>query len=152
VGSATICNTPSTPRPAVLTPISSLGSYIVPTDQHESLVHTLSSLMRTRENFSVSHPSQITPSQARLTWRFFRDRLPEKKMHLVDMSTQLILLSLRPRYPIHRGRISHFAESLCGDKEVYWWRMNPSNSKIKTQIRNPISVGVLLGFSILSSN
>jgi hypothetical protein len=49
-----------TPRPipglAVLTPGSSLGSYIVPTDQHESFVRTLSSLMRTRENFPVGHP------------------------------------------------------------------------------------------------
>jgi hypothetical protein len=64
-----------TPRPilgpAILTPGSSLGSYIVPTDQHGSFVHTLSSLMRTRENFSVGHPSQIAPSQARLTWKFF---------------------------------------------------------------------------------
>jgi hypothetical protein len=59
------------PGPAVLTPSSSLGSYIVPTDQHGSFVHTLSSLMRTRENFPVGHPSQIAPSQARLTWRFF---------------------------------------------------------------------------------
>jgi hypothetical protein len=50
------------PGPAVLTPGSSLGSYIVPTDQHESFVRTLSSLMRTRENFPVSHPSQIAPS------------------------------------------------------------------------------------------
>jgi hypothetical protein len=38
----------------------------------------LSSLMRTRENFSVSHPSQIDPSQTRLTYRFFRDRIPKK--------------------------------------------------------------------------
>jgi hypothetical protein len=82
------------PRPAVLTPGSSLGSYIVPTDQHESFVRTLTSLMRTRENFPVGHLSQIAPSQARLTWRFFRDRLPKKKMHLVDMDTLLILLSL----------------------------------------------------------
>jgi hypothetical protein len=35
------------PGPAVLTPVSSLGSYIVPTDQHEPFVRTLSSLMRT---------------------------------------------------------------------------------------------------------
>jgi hypothetical protein len=74
------------PGPAVLTPGSSLGSYIVPTDQHESFVCTLSSLMRTRENFPVGHSSQIAPSQARLTWRFFRDRLP-KKMHLIGMDT-----------------------------------------------------------------
>jgi hypothetical protein len=94
------------PGPAVLTPGSSLGSYIVPTDQHESFVRTLSSLMRTRENFSVGHPSQIAPSQARLTWRFFRDRLPKKKMHLVDMITLLILLSLGPGNPIPGARIS----------------------------------------------
>jgi hypothetical protein len=71
-----------TPHPipglAVLTPGSSLGSYIVPTDQHESFVRTLSSVMRTRENFPVGHRSQIAPSQARLTWRFFRDRLQKK--------------------------------------------------------------------------
>jgi hypothetical protein len=59
------------PGPTVLTPDSSLGSYIVPTDQHESFVHTLSSLMHTREKILVGHPSQIAPSQARLTWRFF---------------------------------------------------------------------------------
>jgi hypothetical protein len=80
--------------PAVLTHVSSLGSYIVPTDQHGSFLHTLSSLMRTREIFPVGHPSQIAPSQAHLTWRFFRDRLPKKKMHLVGMITLLILLSL----------------------------------------------------------
>jgi hypothetical protein len=96
------------PGPAVLTPSSSLGSYIVPTDQHESFVRTLSSLMRTRENFPVGHPSQIAPSQARLTWRFFRDRLPKKKMHLVDMITLLILLSLGPGHPIPGARISQF--------------------------------------------
>jgi hypothetical protein len=42
------------PGPAVLTPCDSLGSYIVPTNQHRSFMHTLSSLMRTRENFPVS--------------------------------------------------------------------------------------------------
>jgi hypothetical protein len=91
------------PRPTVLTPGSSLGSYIVPTDQHESFLRTLSSLMRTRENFPTDHPSQIAPSQAHLTWMFFRDRLPKNKMHLADMSTLLILLSLGSGYPIHRG-------------------------------------------------
>jgi hypothetical protein len=65
------CNTTSTPRPGVLTPGSSLGSYIVPIDQYESFVRTLSSLMRIRENFPVGHSSQIAPSQACLTWRFF---------------------------------------------------------------------------------
>jgi hypothetical protein len=69
-------------------------------------VRTLSSLMRTRENFPDGHPSQIAPSQARLTWRFFRDRLPKKKMHLIGMNTLLILLSLGPGYPIPGGRIS----------------------------------------------
>jgi hypothetical protein len=39
----------------------------------------LFSLMRARENFSIGHPSQIASSQARLTWRFFRDKLPKKK-------------------------------------------------------------------------
>jgi hypothetical protein len=71
------------PGPAVLTPDSSLGSYIVPTDQHESFVSTLSLLMRTRKNFPVGHPSQIAPSQARLTWRFFRDRLPKRRCTLL---------------------------------------------------------------------
>jgi hypothetical protein len=102
---------PVTPRPipgpAVLTPGSCLGSYIVPTDQHESFVRTLSSLMCTRENFLVGHPFQIAPSQARLTWRFFRDRLSKKKIHLVGMITLLILLSLGPGHPIPGARISH---------------------------------------------
>jgi hypothetical protein len=92
------------PGPAVLTPDSSLGSYIVPTDQHEYFVHTLSSLMRTLENFPVGHPSQIAPSQARLTWRFFQGSLPKKKMHLVCMDTLLILLSLGPGYHHPRGQ------------------------------------------------
>jgi hypothetical protein len=35
--------------------------------------------MRTRENFPVGHSSQIAPSQARLTCRFFRDRLLKKE-------------------------------------------------------------------------
>jgi hypothetical protein len=88
----------------MLTPSSSLGSYIVPIDQHESFVRTLSSLMCTRENFPVDHPSQIASSQACLTWRFFRDRLPKKKMHLIGMDTLLILLSLGPGYPHPRGQ------------------------------------------------
>jgi hypothetical protein len=90
-----------TPRPI---PGSSLGSYIIPTDQHESFVHTLSSLMHTREKFPVGHPSQIAPSQARLTWRFFRDRLPKKKMHLIGMNTLLILLSIGPGNHHPRGQ------------------------------------------------
>jgi hypothetical protein len=100
-----------TPRPipgsTVLTPSSSLGSYIVPTDQHESFVRTLSSLMHTQENFLEGHPSQIAQSQERLTWRFFRARLPKKKMHLVGMDTVLSILSLGPGHPIPGARISH---------------------------------------------
>jgi hypothetical protein len=92
------------PRQVVLTAGSSLGSYIVPTDQHESFVRTLSSLMRTQKNFSVGHPSQIAPSQARLTWRFFRARLPKKKTYLVGMDTILILLILGPGYHHPRGQ------------------------------------------------
>jgi hypothetical protein len=92
------------PGPAVLTPGTSLGSYIVLIVQHGSFVHTLSSLMRTRENFPVGHPSQIAPSQAWLTWRFFRDRLPKKKMHVVGMDTLLILLSLGPGYHTMLGK------------------------------------------------
>jgi hypothetical protein len=111
-----------TPRPisgpAILTPGNSLGSYIVPTDQHESFVRTLSSLMRTQENFSVGHPSQIALSQARLTWRFFRDRLPKKKIHLVGMITLLILLSLGPGHPIPEARISQWCNSADGE-DVY---------------------------------
>jgi hypothetical protein len=92
------------PGPMVLTPGSSLGSYMVPTDQHKSFVRTLSSLMRTRENFPFGHPSQIAPSQAHLTWRFFRDRLPKKKMHLVGMDTLLNILSLGPGNHHPRGQ------------------------------------------------
>jgi hypothetical protein len=91
-------------RPVVLTSGNSLGSYIIPTGQHRSFVHTLSSLMRTRENFPVGHPSQIAPSQAHLTWRFFRDRLLKKKMHLVGMDTLLILLSLGRGHHHPRGQ------------------------------------------------
>jgi hypothetical protein len=67
-------------------------------------VRTLSSLMRTRENFPVGHPSQIAPSHAHLTWRFFRDRLLKKKMHLIGMDTLLIILSLGLGYHHPRGQ------------------------------------------------
>jgi hypothetical protein len=60
--------------------------------------------MCTRENFPVSYPSQIAPSQARLPWRFFRDRLLKKKMHLVGMDTLSILLSLGLGYHHPRGQ------------------------------------------------
>jgi hypothetical protein len=77
--------------------------------------------MRTRENFRVGHPSQIAPSQARLTWRFFRDRLSEKKKNLVSMSTLLILLSLGPGYhhPLGSGYHSERAQMKYPDATVY---------------------------------
>jgi hypothetical protein len=60
--------------------------------------------MRTRQNFSIGHPSQNAPSQARLTLRFFRDRLSKKKIHLLGMDILLILLSLGPEYHHPRGQ------------------------------------------------
>jgi hypothetical protein len=50
-----MCNTSSTPRPTILTPSSSQGSYIVLKDQHKPFVRTLSSLMRIRGNIPVGH-------------------------------------------------------------------------------------------------
>jgi hypothetical protein len=74
-------------------------TYTVLTNQHKSFLHTLSSLVRTRDRAhpgrtsrSVTHP-QISPGQARLTSEFLGDRLPEKKLQLVDMSILSILLS-----------------------------------------------------------
>jgi hypothetical protein len=49
---------PDTLGSAVLTPVSSLGSYTIPTDQQESFMCILSSLMRTREDFPDGHTSQ----------------------------------------------------------------------------------------------
>jgi hypothetical protein len=66
-------------------------------------VHFVLTHAHPRENFPVSHPSQIAPSQACLTWRFFRDRLPKKKMHLIGMDTLLILLNLGPGHHHPRG-------------------------------------------------
>jgi hypothetical protein len=84
-------------------------------------VHTLSSLMRIRENFPVGHPSQIAPSQAHLTWRFFRDRLPKEKMHLVGMNTLLILLSLGPGYRHPKGQdiTQHCFVEVCREKRTH---------------------------------
>jgi hypothetical protein len=115
--------------PVVLTPGSSLGSYIILIDQHESIVRTLSLLMCTRENFPVDHPFQIAPSQAYLTWRFFRDRLPKKKMLLFGMDIILILLSLGPGYHHPGARISQRSTALTrrarsaerGRKSVRAW-------------------------------
>jgi hypothetical protein len=54
-GGESSCNTRPIPGLVVLTPGSSLESYIVSTNQHGSFVRNLSSLMRTRENFSVGY-------------------------------------------------------------------------------------------------
>jgi hypothetical protein len=132
------------PGPAVLTHGSSLGSYIVPTDQRKSFVRTLSSLMRTRENFPDGHPSQIAPSQARLTWRFFRGRLPKKKMHLVGMITLLILLSLGPGHPIPGARISHCPSLGSFTKPSHRAALPKfvvSSSILLHRIRSPPSIG-----------
>ena len=45
---------------------------------------------------SVTHP-QIAPGQTRLTSEFFGDRLPKKKLQLIDMDILLILLNLWAR-------------------------------------------------------
>jgi hypothetical protein len=53
-----------------------------------------------------AHPRKLpgrSPIPNCLTWRFFRDRLPKKKMHLIGMDTLLILLSLGPGYHHLRG-------------------------------------------------
>jgi hypothetical protein len=97
------------PRPIpgsmVLTPGSSLGSYIVPTDQLRSFcAHFVLTHAHPRKLLDRS-PIQIAPSQARLTWRFFRDRLPKKKTHLVGMDTLLILLSIGPGNHHPRGQV-----------------------------------------------
>jgi hypothetical protein len=86
------------PELALLTHGSSLGSYIVSTGQHESFMRNLSSLMRTRENFPIGHISQITSSQARLTW-YFQDIIPKKKMHNPDPAP----LTLAARSPVGFG-------------------------------------------------
>jgi hypothetical protein len=51
-----LCNTRPIPGPVVLTPGSSLGSYIVLTDQHESFVRTLSLCTPEKTSQSVTHP------------------------------------------------------------------------------------------------
>jgi hypothetical protein len=67
-------------------------------------VHPIKLPSRSPIQIAPSHPSQIAPSQAHLTWRFFRDRLPKQKMHLVGMITLLILLSLGLGYHHPRGQ------------------------------------------------
>ena len=64
------------------------------TDQHQSFLRTLSSLMRPRKELPGRSP--IAPGQTRLTLEFLRDGLLEKKLQLVGMSILLILLSPGP--------------------------------------------------------
>uniref|UniRef100_A0A0E0QQ87 Fe2OG dioxygenase domain-containing protein n=1 Tax=Oryza rufipogon TaxID=4529 RepID=A0A0E0QQ87_ORYRU len=41
-----------------------------------------------KDRSTFGHPSQIAPGQTRLTLEFFGDRLPEKKLQLVDMGVK----------------------------------------------------------------
>jgi hypothetical protein len=60
-------------------------------------VHFVLTHVHPRKTFrSITHP-KIVLGQARLTLRFFRDKLP-KKVHLVGMNILSILLSLGPLY------------------------------------------------------
>jgi hypothetical protein len=61
-----ICNTPSNPGPAILTPDSSLGSYIVPTDQQSLLCELYPhSCVPEKTYRSVTHPKFL---QAKYTY------------------------------------------------------------------------------------
>jgi hypothetical protein len=112
VDSDTTCNTPSNPWTG--------GTY---SWQHSRIIycphrptrvfcaHFVLTHAHPRKLPDRSPPSQIAPSLARLTWRFFRDRILKKKMHLVDMITLLILLSLGSGYPIPGARISQLPSS-----------------------------------------
>lgn len=65
---------------------------------------------------SVTHP-QITPSQARLTLRFFADGLPENKEFLVDMSSLSILLTrMCDLHCVNLALSSH--SSCCSDPHL----------------------------------
>jgi hypothetical protein len=55
-----------------------LCDHILSSHINISFMRTLFLIMCNRENFPVGHPSQITPSQTRLTCKFFRDMLPKK--------------------------------------------------------------------------
>jgi hypothetical protein len=89
------CNIPPPQGRAHLYLAAFLG-HRLPSQTNTSLfLHTLSSLVSTREELPGRSP--ITPGQARLTLEFFRDGLPEKKLQLVGKSILLILLSTGPR-------------------------------------------------------
>jgi hypothetical protein len=87
-----------------------------------------------KTSWSVTHP-QIAPNKARLTWRFFRDRLPKKKMHFVGMSTLLIILSLVPRYHHPLGP----------------WYHNPPLRRLTSSLVNPKPVTSPLGHVCMAS-
>jgi hypothetical protein len=60
----TTCNTPSTPRPAILTPGSSLRSYIVPTDQPGSFALCPHSYALEKTSRSVTHAKLLQVKHA----------------------------------------------------------------------------------------
>jgi hypothetical protein len=105
VSGAGICNTPSNPWTGGT--YSCQLSRIIYCPHRPTRVfcaHFVLTHAHPRKTSLVGHPSQIAPSQVRLTWRFLRDRLPKKKIHLVGMDTLLILLSLGPGYHYPRGQ------------------------------------------------
>jgi hypothetical protein len=63
--------------------------------------------VRTQENFPVVHPSQDFPKPCTLNLELLSRHASEKKMHLVGMSTLLILLSLGPGYRHPLGLVYH---------------------------------------------
>jgi hypothetical protein len=56
-------------------------------------MRTLSSLVRTGNNFPIGHPSSNHSRLSTFNLKFFSDELPEKKIYFVDMSILSILLS-----------------------------------------------------------
>jgi hypothetical protein len=71
-------------------------------------VRTLSSVMRTREDFPISHPSQNCSRLSTLDLEILLRRTSKKKMHLVGTSTLLILLSLGSGYHITCSKVVFF--------------------------------------------
>jgi hypothetical protein len=73
---------------------------------------------------------------------FFRDRLPKKKMYLVDMITLLILLSLGPGHPIPGARISQFTilpnELITGLKNITTYLQNKTAYALNWFLKNII--------------
>ena len=90
------CNVPPPRGQAHLHLVAYLG-HRLPSQTNTSLLCTLCphSYAPGKTFWSVTHP-QIAPGQARLTSEFFGDRLPKKKLQLVDMSILSILLSPGP--------------------------------------------------------